>query len=104
MRNLLISSILLFVGHGSFAQWSTTLMPHEQEQVSGAANFTKVYAAGGFNHDLEYQMFVQQYDRVADEWYDDATLFLNTGRIKVATVLVGEKLICAGGWIYPSQV
>lgn len=73
------------------------------DQVSGAANFSKLYIAGGFDYNTTYHYIVWEYDRITGIWNDEPSLFLNTGRIKVATAIAGDRLFCAGGWVYPSQ-
>lgn len=85
------------------AQWSTIQIPLEQDQVSGAGNFSKLYATGGFDYFANPQLLIQEYDRVSETWSDEP-MALNTGRIKVATAICGNRLLCAGGWSYPSQV
>ncbi|MBL8010423.1 MAG: T9SS type A sorting domain-containing protein [Flavobacteriales bacterium] len=84
-------------------QWSTIEAPLQYDQVSGAGNFSKVYVAGGFDYNANYHYIVMEYDRITGLWDDDPTMFLNTGRIKVATAIAGDRLFCAGGWVWPSQ-
>lgn len=85
------------------AQWSTIEVPLEQDQVSGGGNFSKLYATGGFDYFANPQLLIQEYDRITETWSDEP-MALNTGRIKVATAICGNRLLCAGGWSYPSQV
>lgn len=100
---------IIMLGLGSIAavsalgQWSTIEAPLQYDQVSGAGNFSKLYVAGGFDYSASYHYIVREYDRIAQTWDDDPSLFLNTGRIKVATAIAGDRLFCAGGWVWPSQ-
>lgn len=84
------------------AQWTTTQMPIGQDQLTGIATFDKVYLVGGWDEDLNYIYDLVEYDRASQTW-SSPELILNTGRIKVSTVVNGDLLFCAGGWDYLSE-
>ncbi|MFZ1686738.1 MAG: kelch repeat-containing protein [Flavobacteriales bacterium] len=103
MQSTATLSLLAFLASTTNAQWSTTQIPYEQDQAGGAGTFNKVYVVGGFDYSANAQNFIQEYDRPTGLWSDDP-MILDNGRIKVASAICGNRLLCAGGWSYPSQV
>ncbi|MBK9174816.1 MAG: T9SS type A sorting domain-containing protein [Flavobacteriales bacterium] len=102
MKRIIIC-LCLIAASTAQGQWGTIEAPLQYEQVSGAGNFSKVYIAGGYDYNGNYHYIVREYDRITETWDDDPSLFLSTGRIKVATAIAGDRLFCAGGWVWPTE-
>ena len=101
MRSSITLALIAAIASSAHSQWSTMTLPVEQDQVSGAGTWNRIYVVGGWDASLAYAYEIQEYDWQDDDWNSDP-LVLSTGRMKVACAVNGNLLFSAGGWIYPS--